>query len=282
MESLFHTGEDWHSLNRHDFAEHIHSLNVRDSSASHKTSARFVPEVVVVSGSMRGTAFRIVRPQMRCGRSVSCDISLDDPSLSRIHCLFEVRDGHLYVTDLSSANGTVVNAHSIGSDSFLLRHHDLIVVGDTTLKIVFPSLAINNPGSTSQKKDYFPTVAKLRKYFNVFLSSPWSIKIAFLMVLWSGIDGCIGHIRSHGKGLPFIAFLFLWLAHGMLKRYGYVRIVLVIMRVIGLIFSWYYIFVLGELSDYAINFFITFVYTIVLFVLLFLPSSNRWFHGSSD
>lgn len=287
-ENLFKNGEDWHFFNQDDFAGRIHSLNDRDFSVSHKQLVKLVPEIVVVSGSMRGTVFRIIHPQMRLGRSVSCDISFDDPSLSRLHCLFELRGNSLYVTDLSSANGTEVNGRQIGSQPCLLRHHDLVYVGDTHLKIVFPSSVLSKSSSASsgsssslksQKKDLFPTVTKIRGYWRAFLSSPWSIKISFLMVLYHGIEGCVRHCLSHGKSLPFISLLLLWLAFGMLKRYSYVRIVLVAVQVLGLIFLWYFIFARSDFAEYSIYFFTTLVYALSLFALLFLPSSNRWFRS---
>jgi len=43
------------------------------------------------------------------GRSDECALQLDDPSVSRRHCLFVLAEGGLRVTDLGSANGTFVN-----------------------------------------------------------------------------------------------------------------------------------------------------------------------------
>jgi len=56
------------------------------------------------------------------GRSDECALQLDDPSVSRRHCLFVLADGGLRVTDLGSANGTFVNDRPV--------HEAAVAVGD--------------------------------------------------------------------------------------------------------------------------------------------------------
>ncbi len=43
------------------------------------------------------------------GRSEKCRVSLDNEGFSREHCLIEVVDGAIYVTDLGSKNGVFIN-----------------------------------------------------------------------------------------------------------------------------------------------------------------------------
>ena len=43
------------------------------------------------------------------GRHPSCDIVLDDLSVSRRHARLRFRDGHWVLQDLQSTNGTLVN-----------------------------------------------------------------------------------------------------------------------------------------------------------------------------
>src|SRR5262249_22545089 len=61
-------------------------------------------------------------------RSKVCSLRLDDPTVSRRHCLIEVGADGAWVRDLESCNGTVVNAELLrpaGRDGrALLRLHD--------------------------------------------------------------------------------------------------------------------------------------------------------------
>jgi tetratricopeptide (TPR) repeat protein len=59
-----------------------------------------------------------------------------DPALSRNQCLFEVRDGAAWVTDLASANGTAVNGEELGTTSRKLAVGDRIQAGDCELEVV--------------------------------------------------------------------------------------------------------------------------------------------------
>jgi hypothetical protein len=97
-----------------------------------------IPEIIVTKGPLKGSRFTVPDIGLRLGRSSTCEISIADPALSRNHCLFEVRDGMLWVTDLASANGTIVNDEPLGADSKALHPGDRVVAGDTVLAIVEP------------------------------------------------------------------------------------------------------------------------------------------------
>jgi pSer/pThr/pTyr-binding forkhead associated (FHA) protein len=69
------------------------------------------------------------------GRSLDCDLWVDDPMLSRRHCQLEPAlegDGWV-VTDLDSRNGTYVNAKRI-LERTPLNHRDVITIGKTHIK----------------------------------------------------------------------------------------------------------------------------------------------------
>jgi len=93
-------------------------------------------ELLVTEGPLKGRRFGVPADGLRLGRSSSCEISIPDPALSRNHCLFETRDGGLWVTDLASANGTVVNEEQLGSDSRILKPGDMVFVGESALRTV--------------------------------------------------------------------------------------------------------------------------------------------------
>ena len=93
-------------------------------------------ELFVKTGPLEGRRFTVTEAGIRLGRSVSCDISIPDPALSRNQCLFELREGKVWVTDLASANGTVVNEEELGTSSRELVVGDRIQAGDSELVLV--------------------------------------------------------------------------------------------------------------------------------------------------
>ena len=67
------------------------------------------------------------------GRSDECGLRLDDPSVSRRHCLFAVIDGGLRVTDLDSANGTFVNDRQV--DEATVAIGDVVRLGAAAIDV---------------------------------------------------------------------------------------------------------------------------------------------------
>ena len=99
-------------------------------------------ELIVTVGPLKDRRFSVPADGIRLGRSSSCEISIPDPALSRNHCLFETRDGGLWVTDLASANGTIVNDVQLGPDSHCLQVGDRVFVGDSVIQAVAASGAV--------------------------------------------------------------------------------------------------------------------------------------------
>jgi pSer/pThr/pTyr-binding forkhead associated (FHA) protein len=78
---------------------------------------------------------RPITASVTLGRSLDCDVWLDDPRLSRTHCRFEPAlegDGWV-VIDLGSRNGTFVNNKQI-LERHALNHRDVISIGRATVK----------------------------------------------------------------------------------------------------------------------------------------------------
>ena len=110
-------------------------------------------ELLVTEGPLQGRRFSVPAAGLRLGRSSSCEISIPDPVLSRNHCLFETRDGGLWVTDLQSANGTVLNGAPLGSESRPLKSGDKVFVGDSVLQAVAAGADAPAGGSPAPKID---------------------------------------------------------------------------------------------------------------------------------
>jgi len=98
-------------------------------------------ELLVVRGVLSGRRFSVVVGGSHLGRSGVCEIAIDDPLLSRQHCLFDYAHGELRLTDLASTNGTFVNGQELAAKSIVLHKHDLITLGASTDLIVLPSHA---------------------------------------------------------------------------------------------------------------------------------------------
>ena len=91
-------------------------------------------ELLVTEGPVKGARYTPTEAGLKLGRASSCDIAITDPALSRNHCLFELRDEAIWVTDLASANGTEVNGEAVTEKQLALG--DRVVVGDSVIEIV--------------------------------------------------------------------------------------------------------------------------------------------------
>ena len=70
-----------------------------------KLPAEGVFVLAITSGPASGEVFRLAKTRVVIGRT-GADIPLNDPEISRHHCLLEVRDKFIDLKDLNSTNGT--------------------------------------------------------------------------------------------------------------------------------------------------------------------------------
>ena len=93
------------------------------------------PALVVRSGGGRaGETFKPSGERTRIGRSPDCEIFLDDVTVSRNHAVLVERDGHFFVEDQGSLNGTFVNRRRI--DNQELENGDELQIGKYRLTFV--------------------------------------------------------------------------------------------------------------------------------------------------
>lgn len=69
------------------------------------------------------------------GRNASCQLSLDDPLVSRRHAIFEHQGGSVTIEDLNSRNGVIVNGHRIET-KVNLNVGDRILIGSQELTLL--------------------------------------------------------------------------------------------------------------------------------------------------
>jgi len=72
-------------------------------------------------------AFALEKPLAKLGRAQHCDVVIDDPLVSREHCLLQLKAEGPFVEDLGSANGTLVNDQRVTQAR--LRSGDRIRIG---------------------------------------------------------------------------------------------------------------------------------------------------------
>jgi Nif-specific regulatory protein len=89
-----------------------------------------VPRLIAISGSLKGTTFALEEDEVSIGRDLSNSLSLNDPSVSRHHCLIRKSGSSagFRVIDLESYNGTFVNGVPVAEHP--LNHGDQITLGD--------------------------------------------------------------------------------------------------------------------------------------------------------
>ena len=146
-----------------------------------------LPEILVALGPLAGQRFPVsAEGGLRLGRSSSCEIAVSDPALSRNHCLFEARDGAIWVTDLASANGTLVNDEPLGADSRRLSPGDLVAAGDTVLQVVAPEGAVSEgaPPEGAPAAESVPTEIDLGLGRDATVSEPEGRKGLGRGLLW--------------------------------------------------------------------------------------------------
>ena len=61
--------------------------------------------LTILSGPSKGESHLLSKPRVVLGRK-GADIPLNDPEISRHHCLLEVRDTYINLKDMDSTNGT--------------------------------------------------------------------------------------------------------------------------------------------------------------------------------
>jgi len=76
-----------------------------------------------------------IYPQTTVGRAQDSDIIIDDPFMSSKHALITKRGRKLFIQDLNSTNGTIVNGKKIRRTK-MLKENDEIIIGSKKMIIV--------------------------------------------------------------------------------------------------------------------------------------------------
>lgn len=93
--------------------------------------------LIIIRGSPQGHRFFLTQNEMTIGRDPTADISIMDQSISRKHARVTKKDGAVFITDLGSQNGTLINDKRLGANQTqALAKEDMIKIGSSILKFL--------------------------------------------------------------------------------------------------------------------------------------------------
>ena len=78
----------------------------------------------------KSTEIELSKPKIVIGRDFDCDIVLQSSDVSRRHAVVEIVDGHTFIQDLKSSNGTFVNSKPI-DNVCEIKHLDRIQIASS-------------------------------------------------------------------------------------------------------------------------------------------------------
>lgn len=124
---------------RHDYNYQVQHVDIAPGVEVHSPGADGQTAKVrfeVTSGMQKGQTFETqICKSAIWGRSKEmCDVCLDDHRISRQHCVMELTNGMVRITDLGSQNGTYVNGIRIEQPRVLAKG-DTIQLGNTVLRV---------------------------------------------------------------------------------------------------------------------------------------------------
>ncbi len=88
--------------------------------------------LAITSGPASGEVFRLAQPRVVIGRT-GADIPLNDPEISRYHCLLEVRDKFINLKDLNSTNGTFYDEERVRAA--MLQDGSEFRIGESRIRV---------------------------------------------------------------------------------------------------------------------------------------------------
>src|SRR5579859_8115156 len=94
--------------------------------------------MAVVRVMLGGREFRReVGSRLVIGRDVECDVQVNDPKISRLHCLIERKGDEFVAVDLDSHNGTMISGWPLTRQT--LKHGDVLDMGVASLQFLVES-----------------------------------------------------------------------------------------------------------------------------------------------
>lgn len=84
-----------------------------------------------------GKQFALIDPEYTLGRSIECEIYIDDKSVSRNHARLTISGKDVFIQDLGSSNKTIVNSCELKLNMPIkLKNNDQVKTGDVIFKFL--------------------------------------------------------------------------------------------------------------------------------------------------
>jgi anti-anti-sigma factor len=83
----------------------------------------------ISAGVARGRLIAVISPNFLIGRDPSCNLRLGSPMVSKLHAALIRRDSTVFLRDLGSTNGTILNGRPIRRSEVAVHHGDRIQIG---------------------------------------------------------------------------------------------------------------------------------------------------------
>ncbi|MGH9419405.1 MAG: FHA domain-containing protein [Thermoanaerobaculia bacterium] len=90
--------------------------------------------LAIIAGTDAGTVYRVEKPLITIGRS-GADLTINDGEASRQHAAIEVRDQIVFLEDLKSTNGTLVDGNKL-TEPVELQDKSEFQIGATVLMLI--------------------------------------------------------------------------------------------------------------------------------------------------
>lgn len=99
-----------------------------------KLPAEGVFVLAVIAGPSSGEVYRVTKARVVIGRT-GADFALNDPEISRHHCLLEVRNKFINLKDLDSTNGTFYDEERVRAA--MLQDGSEFRIGESRIRVSF-------------------------------------------------------------------------------------------------------------------------------------------------
>lgn len=88
---------------------------------------------VIEPPEQRGRSYPLDQ-EVTLGRAAGCQVPIDDAYASQVHARVFHNDGHWYLEDLGSTNGTYLNRHRVAGP-MVMKKRDRVQIGSTVLEL---------------------------------------------------------------------------------------------------------------------------------------------------
>lgn len=128
----------------------VYTLWLDIKRQSELSVARKIPEIRLISHiGKQSVSHNYVLPELMVGRDSSCDLVLQEKTVSAEHARLTFHHGNWWVEDLNSRNGTYLNLELLDTQA-VLTSGDELQVGQVKLNIEIGE-SIDDPVSNSVK-----------------------------------------------------------------------------------------------------------------------------------